>query len=502
MKKLTKLIIMSMLLLCCGIVFFACNIGTSAEYTIILSSEITNGTITINKAKAEQSAEITVTVTPDINYQLKVGSLKFNTLAIDETNKFTMPAEDVTIYAEFEPVTAYIVTVDSKITNGTVTADKLSASAGKTITLTVTPNTNYRLKSGTLKYNQTVIDVTTFMMPAEDVIIYAEFENTQLNTPSNLKFTDTGVSWTGDINAASYIIDIDGTEYTSSITNYSLIALTTKKIYSIKVKAIGNADFSNSEWSAIKTYAVLNTVENIYYNKETQTFTWDIVDNADGYTIRFYRNKFVGDGFNKSASIEALSAGTISYTIPEYIYSKLLNGCYYDVEFYVIAYNSAANYFRVDISKAFELSFGVKGFEFEQYYSEDTYYVSRIYSIVGARITIPSDNGIPVTGIGSWALRGTGSSIPPTVVNSIIIPKSITCIDSDAFNKERILSDLNHTIIYYCGSQTEWENLVTVGANNTVINSENVFFYSATPIHDGMHWRFVKSIFGDIPILW
>lgn len=72
---------------------------------------------------------------------------------------------------------AYMVEI-ADLTGGTITALPARAQEGTTIRLTVTPNSGMRLKAGSLKYNDTVIAGAnrTFTMPAEDVLVTAEFE--------------------------------------------------------------------------------------------------------------------------------------------------------------------------------------------------------------------------------------------------------------------------------------------------------------------------------------
>lgn len=60
--------------------------------------------------------------------------------------------------------------------HGTVTADKSSATAGETVTLTVTPDSGYHLKAGSLLAGDTVVAGNTFTMPAKAVTITALFE--------------------------------------------------------------------------------------------------------------------------------------------------------------------------------------------------------------------------------------------------------------------------------------------------------------------------------------
>ena len=87
----------------------------------------------------------------------------------------------LTDYAS-EPVEVAIpalhqITVADSIVNGSVAADKVTAAAGETVSLTVTPAEGYAVKS--VKYNDTEItpvnDAYSFEMPAEDVTVTATF---------------------------------------------------------------------------------------------------------------------------------------------------------------------------------------------------------------------------------------------------------------------------------------------------------------------------------------
>ena len=79
---------------------------------------------------------------------------------------------DAIIALEYKPV--YSITIDT-MTGGTVTADKTEAKEGEVVTLTVTPDEGYSLVAGSLKVNGVAIEGDSFEMPAEDVIITAEF---------------------------------------------------------------------------------------------------------------------------------------------------------------------------------------------------------------------------------------------------------------------------------------------------------------------------------------
>ena len=78
---------------------------------------------------------------------------------------------------EMGPVAkVYAITIDPDIEDGSVTADKTVATAGETVTLTVTPDKGYQLKELTVTPDTVVITDNTFTMPESDVEISAVFE--------------------------------------------------------------------------------------------------------------------------------------------------------------------------------------------------------------------------------------------------------------------------------------------------------------------------------------
>ena len=96
----------------------------------------------------------------------------------------------------------YAVTIDSNMVNGTVTADKPKTVAGDTVTLTVTPNTGYQLKSLSADPSTVEISDGKFTMPAGNVTVSAEFELINYNITYNL---DGGTN--AAANPASYTVE-------------------------------------------------------------------------------------------------------------------------------------------------------------------------------------------------------------------------------------------------------------------------------------------------------
>ena len=140
-----------------------------------------NGKITADKEKHGINETVTLTISPESGYVLESMTVKNATTGehitvsgSGNTRTFTMPASKVNISSKFKVApTTYTVSVGS-ISNGTVTADKASAAAGETVSLTVTPASGYELD--TLTVNGTAITGTTFTMPAANATIAATFK--------------------------------------------------------------------------------------------------------------------------------------------------------------------------------------------------------------------------------------------------------------------------------------------------------------------------------------
>jgi hypothetical protein len=176
----------------------AYNVTVSGEfermYTITVASGIVGGSIEIEEdltvGLVHQS--IYLYITADEGYQFKAGSLSikqtggtdvpFNSIISGFLYYFTMPASNVTVSGEFERV--YTVTLPGMIPNGSITASSDIAPAGATITLTINPNSGYRLKEDNLSVTGTggtaMVNGTgntrTFTMPAYDVTVSGGFE--------------------------------------------------------------------------------------------------------------------------------------------------------------------------------------------------------------------------------------------------------------------------------------------------------------------------------------
>lgn len=161
--------------------------------------------------KVAEGTSVTVVATPKDGYTLTADGVVVTygdnqTLkATPDTEKantytFAMPAGDATVSAAFEEVKKYNVTVAGTVENGTVGVEPKTAAAKDVVTVTVTPNTNFKYTDGSLKATYTdggtkkeindfkAVDgkenTYTFTMPAADVTVSAEFEAVKAKTYS------------------------------------------------------------------------------------------------------------------------------------------------------------------------------------------------------------------------------------------------------------------------------------------------------------------------------
>lgn len=153
------------------------------EYDITLTQPQAGGTIgtqgDITTAKFGQ--EVTLTSTPADHYRFVLWTvMNGETPVAVNNNKFTMPKAPVTVTATF--VQLYGITIDDDIENGTVSVvgDVTEAAENDNITLTITPEDGYALKTLTVYKTgdqSTTVSVSNnaFTMPAYAVTVTAEF---------------------------------------------------------------------------------------------------------------------------------------------------------------------------------------------------------------------------------------------------------------------------------------------------------------------------------------
>lgn len=190
------------------------NVTKAAKTYAIKVADANKDTLKITSPEADLNkvtagTTITVVATPKDGYTLTADGVVVTygdnqTLkATPDTEKantytFAMPAGDATVSAAFEEVKKYNVTVAGTVENGTVGVEPKTAAAKDVVTVTVTPNTNFKYTDGSLKATYTdggtkkeindfkAVDgkenTYTFEMPAADVTVSAEFEEIATET--------------------------------------------------------------------------------------------------------------------------------------------------------------------------------------------------------------------------------------------------------------------------------------------------------------------------------
>lgn len=196
---------------------------TTTTYGIEVVRSV-NGITELSVTSAAEGTRIGITTKPDSGYtassvQVKNASGHTITVTKDSENhySFTMPASKVEVSATYtrggttNPGTGYRVNIQSA-TNGVVTANPDQAPTGTQVTLNVTANSGYHLKTLTVRdsSNRPVViskkfDGTyTFTMPSSDVTVSSTYTPATIPpTPVMTRDITLNVSGLGEVEASS-----------------------------------------------------------------------------------------------------------------------------------------------------------------------------------------------------------------------------------------------------------------------------------------------------------
>ena len=174
------------------------NIIVEAQFAFVQEFNLSinstnNGKIEVDKSSAAEGTIVNLTITPDTSYRLKQNSLYYIISGSSEKHYISgsslqMPGNNITIYAEFEAIPKYTITIDQNVINGNITLVGLPAMnniyEGQQITVSaIAVSDNYLYKEGSLSYykvgdssNKVSITNNSFLMPGYDIVLYAEFQ--------------------------------------------------------------------------------------------------------------------------------------------------------------------------------------------------------------------------------------------------------------------------------------------------------------------------------------
>ncbi len=175
----------------------------------------------------------------------------------------------------------YTVTLPTATAKGSVSASTVDASAGETVTLTVTPATNYELSSISVTAEDntpvTVID-NKFTMPASNVTVTAEFTFVKKN--ATITVNETSFTYNGSPQPVSIELPADLDEQYVTVTYYDgydalLGAPTNAGEYKFSVSIEGSPIYKD---------------ENVFYdmviNPKKLDFLWvSVVTPTDGFVF-------------------------------------------------------------------------------------------------------------------------------------------------------------------------------------------------------------------------
>ena len=167
---------------------YDCGNGKTAKFSLVPTYGITvqnddHGKVTASIASANVTSaaagkKVTLDAIPDEGYQFKAWEIVSGNITIND-NKFTMPANPVTVKAIFEQK-KYAVTMQTD-GNGTASASvasvKVTAAAkDEVVTLTAAPSDGYEFKAWEIVPGNITINDNQFTMPANPVTVKAIFE--------------------------------------------------------------------------------------------------------------------------------------------------------------------------------------------------------------------------------------------------------------------------------------------------------------------------------------
>ena len=186
--------------------------ATSATVTVNCGE---HGTVTPATAEYPIGTSVTLTVTPDEGYRVKSAALDGNAVTLTNgTYTFTVTA-DCVFSAEFEEIPAGSATVTVNCgEHGTVTPATADYAIGTSVTLTVTPDEGYCVKSAALDGNAVTLTNGTYTFTVTaDCVFSAEFE--EIPAGSATVTVKCGANGTVTPSTSEYPI---GTEVTLTVT--------------------------------------------------------------------------------------------------------------------------------------------------------------------------------------------------------------------------------------------------------------------------------------------
>ncbi len=269
------------------------------KYSVSVS-EVEGGTISVSSVRAAEGAEVTLTATPDAGYEFNndwvVTAADGSDIAVVD-GKFTMPAQDVTVYGTFSKV-VYTIT-KAATENGSFVVKKgetevTEANYKDVITLEATPAEGYICDSWSVKDadgESINVNSNKFTMPASNVTISVTFvekpvdvkydhagtEADPYNISDVFKLLSTlGTATSSEIYAKGTITSIKevSTEYKNA-TYYIGDDSTTETIQVFRGKYLNGADFTSTDQIQVGDEVVIKGKVKVFVKDNIETKEFD-----------------------------------------------------------------------------------------------------------------------------------------------------------------------------------------------------------------------------------
>lgn len=177
----------------------------TSEYRLTIYPQPEHGTLSLSHTVAPEGTWIRIYANPDSGYKLKNGYPRWRDdifgAQLTQVNLIgycyqgILGTSDKVISAEFEENTdsaLVTVAIERNLANGIIAAEPLCAAPGTVVTLHIIPKPGYVLKDGSFSVrdkqgaviNGTAVSASmpyTFTLPAQDVVVGAEFVSTDFN---------------------------------------------------------------------------------------------------------------------------------------------------------------------------------------------------------------------------------------------------------------------------------------------------------------------------------
>ena len=101
----------------------------------------------------------------------------------------------------------HALTIDPEIEHGSISVDAAHFEEGAKVNVYIEPDEGYQLKEGSLNYNGTAVEGTSFLMPGEDVVLSAEFEPAGTVGEPDKEALNAAITKAEALNEADYTAD-------------------------------------------------------------------------------------------------------------------------------------------------------------------------------------------------------------------------------------------------------------------------------------------------------